>query len=202
MAWICRPLLDWVLTQDFQQWCSRFYTMFVFYNTYQSLSAASGFVRRCKPAGSTKKLVEHMKQLPFIYSVHAVAIMSCYISLLKSSFIDLGNDLLQSGVNALYCLVLDPLCVYFNHPSQPDDRNAHRSYIPRHHGIPGRHNGRRARKKGRIRLPPFRASCVRNGSCVRATTSVEDMQQNKKTRRSETFTSPRRLARAALASSR
>ena len=155
MAWICRPLLDWVLTQGFQQWCSRFYAMFVLYNTYQCLSAASGFVRRCKPAGSTKQLVEHMKQLPFVFSVHAVAIISCYISLIKPSFIYLGDGMLNSGVNALYCLVIDPLCVYFNHPSQPDGRSVHRTHIPRH-GIPGRHNGRRACKRGRVRFfAPF-----------------------------------------------
>ena len=98
-------------------------------------------------------------------------------------------------MSSFYDLVIDPLSSQFNLPSQGDDRSSHRTQVPRHHGIPGRYNDRRANKRSRAHLPPFR------GSCVRCTPSVDKKPKKKKTKPGAPgkYMPPKRLARYKLA---
>ena len=157
-AWICRLLFS---AQDFKEWCCRISILFVLYNTVSCLLGSNGFVRRRRIVlSSPTKLVERVRRLPFLCSGYAVAIASCYIALFRFSLLELCDGLLDLGVGSFYDLVIDPLSSQFDHPSQGDIRRAHRTHVPRHHGIPGRHNGRRAAKRSRARTPLFVAVVV------------------------------------------
>ena len=134
-----------------------------------------------------------MRRLPFLCSGYAVVIASCYIALFRFSLLELCDGLLDSGVGSFYDLVIDPLSSQFAMPSQGDCRSAHRTHIPRHHGVPGRHNGRRATKRSRARPPPFRGSCVRRIPPIDRKT-----KQIKKKRKIPDFP-PKRLARCEMA---
>jgi len=91
MAWICRLLFS---VQDFKQWCCRIFILFVLYNTVSCLFVprgyTSGSVRgRRIVLTSPAKLVERVKRLPLFYSGYAVAIVSCYIALIRSNLLDI-----------------------------------------------------------------------------------------------------------------
>ena len=192
MAWTCRLLFS---PQDFKEWCCRISIVFVLYNTLRCLFGpkgdTSGPVRRRRGA---RALVERVKQLPFLCSGYAVAAVSCYIVVVKSSVAIMFDSLLDSGVGSFYDLVVDPLSSHFENLSLNDSRSAHRTHVPRHHGIPGRHNGRRATKRSRARPPPFRGSCVR-----RTITADPEAKKKKKSKPSVPDFPPKRLARCELA---
>ena len=139
------------------------------------------------------RLVERVNQLPLLYSGYAVVSVSCYIVLLRSSLLGLFDCILDSGVGSFYDVEIDPLSSQFDHPSQGDGRSAHRTQVPRYHGIPGRHNGRRATKRSRARSPPFR------GGCVRHTPPVDKKPKKKKGKHGVSDFPPKRLARYELA---
>ena len=186
-AWICRLLFS---AQDFKEWCCRISILFVLYNTVSCLLGSNGFVRRRRVVlSSPANLVERVRRLPFLCSGYAVAIASCYIALFRFSLLEWCDGFLDSGVGSFYDLVIDPLSSQFAKPSQGDCRSAHRTPIPRHHGVPGRHNGRRATKRSRARPPPFRGSCVRRIPPIDRKT-----KQIKKKRKIPDFP-PKRLAR-------
>ena len=75
-----------------------------------------------------------------------------------------------------------------------DDRTAYRTAVPRYDkfGIPGRHNGRRAGKRGRARPPSFRNSCHRKHR-----PNIHDVPVEEPPKAPPEFP-PRRLARHKL----
>ena len=193
MAWICRLLFS---AQDFKEWCCRISILFVLYNTVSCLIGSNGFVRRRRVVlSSPANLVERVRRLPFLCSGYAVVIASCYIALFRFSLLELCDSLLDSGVGSFYDLVIGPLASQFAHPSQGDSRSAHRTHVPRYHGVPGRHNGRRATKRSRARPPPFRCSCVRR------TPSIDRKTKKMKKKRTGLIPDfpPKRFSRCKLA---
>ena len=99
-------------------------------------------------------------------------------------------------MGSFYDLVVDPLSSHFDHLSQGDGRSAHRTHVPKHYGIPGRHNGRRATKRSLAHPPPFR------GSCVLHMPPGDTETKKKKRRPSVPDFQSKRLARCELACQR
>ena len=106
-------------------------------------------------------------QIPLMCSAYSVGCASSIISIIRSSSIAAADGIADSCCRVFYNIVVDPLSSCHPKPEFFENCNNNRKQhgnlsddIPCC-GIPGRHNGREARKKCWARPPPFQRSCIR-----------------------------------------
>ena len=120
---------------------------------------------------------------------------SCIIQVTRAGVVDIVDDLAHACGKVIFNLLVDPLSRLMSNCScHGDNRTAHRTAVSRYDkfGIPGRHNSRRASKRGRARPPPFRRSCHQKHR-----PSIHDVPVEEPRKAPPEFL-PRRLARQEL----
>ena len=158
-AWICHTVIQWML----QRWFTRAALSFIICNVLYYIIAVKDVVdvsvrgyRLAKIV--TRKCIKRGRRLPHLCCVYGTVYASCVISVTRAGLLDIIDGMANCCGNVLYEFFVDPLSRLMA-DSPIDVRNHHRTHGV--FGIPGRHNGRRAGKRGRARPPPFRRSCHR-----------------------------------------
>jgi len=161
VSWIFNLILGWMLQQAPMSMflhCARTY---ILYNVMYCMPAIFDIKQGCCYQ------YRRVRKIPITCSAYSVGCASSIFSIIRSSSLAAADGIADSCCTVFYNFIVDPLSAYF---SETDFGNHNNSNNTGKHGnssddipcsIPGRHNGRKARKKSRARPPPFRHSCVR-----------------------------------------
>ena len=153
-GWIIRSIYAWMCRQD-TLWYTKLALLFILRNVLLSLDIFSTVKEQLKVG--VKAGVKAGVKTGVKLGVSAITQVVC-------CSIDIADGLATRGANCLFDFVIDPISPTIDFiPEEPSRTYDHN---PKGSGIPGRHNGRRARNKGRgARVPPTRRSCVRRYKC-------------------------------------
>ena len=145
-GWIIRSIFAWMCRQD-ALWYTKLALLFILRNVLLSLDIFSTVKEQLKVGVKA-----------------GVKLGVSLITQVLCCFIDIADGLATRGADYLSDFVIDPISPSID--CIPEEPNQTHDHNPKGSGIPGRHNGRRARNKGRgARVPPTRKSCVRRYKC-------------------------------------
>ena len=98
----------------------------------------------------------HVRRSCYLVSVLIITRLACIITIMRMAMIEAGTDITKKTCSVFYNGVIDPVGTWSANQNSSDGYLdlTRKCYHMKGAGIPGRHNSKRATKRGRARKAP------------------------------------------------